>query len=49
MVSGLDKLNDQSTLASGKKPCPNFVPLTRQKTGQGLQLVAAKLLICMKR
>ena len=31
----------------GKKSCPNFVPLTRQKTGQGSQPVVAKLLICM--
>jgi hypothetical protein len=24
-----------STLKVGKKSCPNFVPLTNQKTGQG--------------
>ena len=31
----------------GSEFCPNFVPLTRQKTGQGSQPVVAKLLICM--
>ena len=46
MVRGLDKLNDQRTLAADKKSCPNFVPLTRQKTGHSVQPVAAKLLIC---
>jgi hypothetical protein len=48
MVRGIDKLNDQRTLASDKKSCPNFVPLTRQKTGQDDESVVAKLLICMK-
>lgn len=30
-----------------KSSCPNFVPLTQQKTGQRFRAVAAKLLICM--
>ncbi len=47
MVSDINKHRDQRTLATGKKSCPNFVPLTRQKTGQGSQPVVAKLLICM--
>ena len=47
MVRGLDKLNDQRTLAAGKKSCPNFVPLTRQKAGQSQTSDGAKLLICI--
>jgi hypothetical protein len=47
MVSGIDKLNDQRKLATGRISCPSFVPLTRQKAGQGEQPVVAKLLICM--
>ena len=31
---------------SGKKSCPNFVPLSRQETGQGQVSDGAKLLIC---
>ena len=37
-----------STIEVGlNQSCPNFVPLTRQKTGQGRKPVVAKLLICM--
>jgi hypothetical protein len=32
---------------AGKNSCPNFVPLTRQKSGQVFKPVVAKLLICM--